>query len=497
MTGTAIVLIPPLVIIILVLITRRVIPSLGVGIILSSLIYENFQFTDTLKRIGKTILHLFYEDGELAAGNLYVLGFLILLGVMTVMIHLLGGGMAFGDFAARKLHSKRQVTMGTAFFGMTMFPDDVFNMFTNGQVSRPLFDRFGVSREKLAYMIHSTSDPLCVLTPISSWGAYITSIFAGIFVMHNMDANPIVTFVEVGFLNFYALTTIALVFLVAYFDLRFWKMRKAENHAKPIESHDSSKKGSIWSLFIPIIVLMVSSVGLLIWTGYRNSDTKNIIDWFANGEVSFSLLMGVAAACLVTFGFTLRTKQAISVPRAVINGMKTTLPAVWILLFAWMQSELTGLLKTGEYLGGIIEQTSLSSSWLPFLMFILTGIMAFTTGTSWGTFAIMLPISAQISLVTGADITPLFAAVLSGSLFGDHCSPISDTTTVAASAAGCNHMNHVLTQIPYALTAAMITAGAFICYGMTGISWISYLFIIVILAGITIIYRKREARRTV
>jgi tetracycline resistance efflux pump len=139
----------------------------------------------------------------------------------------------------------------------------------------------------------------------------------------------------------------------------------------------------------------------------------------------------------------------------------------------------------------------LSSSWLPFLMFILTGIMAFTTGTSWGTFAIMLPISAQISLVTGADITPLFAAVLSGSLFGDHCSPISDTTTVAASAAGCNHMNHVLTQIPYALTAAMITAGAFICYGMTGISWISYLFIIVILAGITIIYRKREARRTV
>ncbi|WP_462405718.1 Na+/H+ antiporter NhaC family protein [Gracilibacillus sp. Marseille-QA3620] len=497
MTGTAIVLIPPLVIIMLVLLTRRVIPSLGVGIILSSLIFENFHFGDTIKRIGKTILHLFYEDGEVATGNLNVLGFLLLLGVMTGMIHLLGGGRAFGEFASKKLHSKRQVTMGTALFGMTMFPDDVFNMFTNGQVSRPLFDRFGISREKLAYMIHSTSDPLCVLTPISSWGAYITSIFAAIFVMHDMDANPIVTFVEVGFLNFYALTTIALVFLVAYFDLRFWKMRKAESHVKPYDSNDSHRKGSIWSLFIPIIVLMISSIGLLIWTSYRNSDTKSIVDWFANGEVSYSLLMGALAACLVTFVFTIRTKQVKLVPQALINGMKTTLPAVWILLFAWMQSELTGLLKTGEYLGGIIEQTSLSSSWLPFLLFILTGIMAFSTGTSWGTFAIMLPISAQIGLVTGVDITPLFAAVLSGSLFGDHCSPISDTTTVAASAAGCNHMNHVLTQIPYALTAASITAGAFLFYGLTGISWISYLFILLMLTGITVIYRRKEAKQTV
>lgn len=492
MNGTVFVLIPPIVIIILVLMTRRVILSVGLGIILASLIYENFNLIATAKRMLLSVIHLFYEDGAIAAGNLYILGFLLLLGVMTGLIQLSGGGAAFGEFAARKFSSKRHVTLSTTAFGMTLFPDDVFNMFTNSQVSRPLFDRFGIPRAKLAYMVHSTSDPLCVLTPVSSWGAYIISIFATIFVSLNISDNPMVTFIEVGFVNFYALTTIALVFLVAFFDINIGKMKKSVQNAQEITAPDNGSKGNIRALVIPILTLMTVSIAMLLWTGYQNSQSLSLISWFENGEVSLALVTGAFFACISSLLFIVRDHLINQLPKAISNGLKTTLPAVWILLFAWVLSELTGLLQTGEYLASFIENIDLSVSWLPFLLFLLTGFMAFSTGTSWGTFAIMLPIAAQIGIHLGADLTPLFAAVLSGSLFGDHCSPISDTTTVAAAAAGCNHMEHVITQIPYALTAAFITACSFLVFGITENNLLAYLTIAVMLISFTGIYRIRN-----
>lgn len=489
-------IIPPIVIIALVILTRKIVLSLGIGIIISSIIVEDGHIPKAIFAILKALIQLFYKNGEWNSGNLYVLTFLLLLGVLTGLISALEGNRAFGEWVGRRIHSKRGAQLMTTTCGVSLFPDDVFNMFATSQITGPVLDHFKVPRAKLAYLIHSTSDPTCVICPLSSWGAYIIAILTSIFATVQVNTNPIIAFLIIATTNFYALSTLLFSFSSAGFDINIGKMKSASIHSYHIKA-DESSQASIWDMIIPISILIIGALFSMLFTGYLNSDTYSLINIFSNSEVSLSLMLG--ALLSTASGLILYTRQVLlgnrnyeNILQILKKGMKTTLPAVEILLFAWVLSNFVDQLGTGSYLASLIERITIPVSLIPLILFVLTGAMAFATGTSWGTFAIMLPIAAQIAETSDPDsLFFLMSAVLSGSLFGDHCSPVSDTTTVAAAAAGCTQMEHVITQMPYALICAAITAISFLLLGISGTRLISYLFIIGSII-LLILYFKRK-----
>ncbi|WP_050616055.1 Na+/H+ antiporter NhaC family protein [Bacillus testis] len=490
-------IIPPIVIITLVIMTRKIVLSLGAGILLSAILIEQGHLLKSIENVLLAVIHVFYSDGTWNNGNLYVLSFLLLLGILTAVISTLGGNRAFGMWIGKKIHTKRGAQLMTATCGISLFPDDVFNMFVTSQVAGPVIDHAKVPRTKLAYIIHSTSDPTCVLCPLSSWGAYIIAILTTIFASLQLGENPLMAFMIIATTNFYAISTLLFVFSSAAFDINIGRM-KQQTKQLPTDHIKSNPNGSIWELVIPIALLAGGAISSMIVTGYRNSETPSIVSIFANSEVSFSLVTGAVIAVLASFAFYARQlkKQQQNIkqlPSTLKKGMKTTLPAVEILLYAWVLSDFIGQLGTGNFLAGLMEEITLPTAFLPFLLFLLTGAMAFATGTSWGTFAVMLPIAAQIAQASDPGMMfYMMSAVLSGSLFGDHCSPVSDTTTVASAAAGCTQIEHVATQLPYALICAGITACSFLLLGLTQLKSIPYVFIVVIISCLIFYFRNRK-----
>ena len=491
-------IVPPILIITLVILTRKIVLSLGLGILLASFIAANGSITYAIQAILQAVTGLFYDDGGWNSGNLYVLGFLLLLGALTGLISALGGNRAFGQAIGRRIHTKQGAQLMTATCGISLFPDDVFNMFVTSQITGPVIDHAKVPRTKLAYLIHSTSDPTCVICPLSSWGAYIIGILTSIFAAHSITDNPLVAFMLIATTNFYALSTLLFAFSSAAFDINIGRMRRSVK-SRQLHGSSESSQGSIWDLIIPISLLIIGAIATMVITGYINSDAPSLMNIFSNSQVGLSLIIGAGLATFVGFLLYIRqvfaNRQTISQLGSILGkGMKTTLPAVEILLYAWVLSDFIDQLETGSYLAGLIESIALPAAFLPLIFFLLTGAMAFATGTSWGTFAIMLPIAAQIAEVTDPSLLFfLMSAVLSGSLFGDHCSPVSDTTTVAAAAAGCTQIEHVATQLPYALICATITAISFLLLGISGMRWISYLFIIGVI-GLLIHYFKYRTK---
>lgn len=478
-------IIPPIIIILLVITTRKIVLSLGIGIIIAALIIEEGHFFQAIATLFKAIIGLFYSDGEWSQGNLYVLSFLLLLGVLTGFISALGGNRAFGQWIGRRIKTKRGAQLMTTTCGVSLFPDDVFSMFVTSQITGPVIDHAKVPRTKLAYLIHSTSDPTCVICPLSSWGAYIIGILTSIFATLHITESPLIAFLLIATTNFYALSTLLFVFSSAAFDINIGKMKQQTMHIESFKvTNNKTITGSIWELIIPISTLIIGAISAMMVTGYLNSDQPTIMNIFSNSQVSLSLLIGAGLATFVSLLLYFRqVKRKQQNPKEIDGilkkGLKTTLPAVEILLYAWVLSNFIGQLETGAYLASLIEKVTLPTSFLPLLFFLLTGAMAFATGTSWGTFAIMLPIAAQIAEATDPSMMFfLMSAVLSGSLFGDHTSPVSDTTTVASAAAGCSQIDHVVTQLPYALICASITAISFLLLGISGIKWIPYLFIL-------------------
>lgn len=496
-------IIPPIIIITLVIITRKIVLSLGTGIVISALILENGHIGEALQTMLKAIVHLFYSDGEWSSGNLYVLSFLLLLGALTGLITVLGGNKAFGEKIGRRVRTKRGAQLMTATCGVTLFPDDVFNMFVTSQINGPVMDHAKVPRTKLAYIIHSTSDPTCVMFPLSSWGAYIIAILSTIFATQHINQNPLMAFLIIATTNFYAISTLLCVFTSATFDINIGKMKNPITPIHQVNVDSNKVVGTIWDLIIPVGALIVVAISTMMYTGYQNSETPTIMSIFTNSSVSLSLVTGAAVATLISLLLYTRQvsqkKQSFKDLGVILKkGMKTTIPAVEILLYAWLLSDFIGQLGTGEYLAHFMEVITLPTSFLPFILFILTGAMAFATGTSWGTFAIMLPIAAQISVASDPSIMFfLMSAVLSGSLFGDHCSPVSDTTTVASAAAGCKQMEHVVTQLPYALTCASITAVSFLLLGFSGTRWLPYIFIIAMIVLFAIYFKRQAIQETV
>ncbi|WP_042222676.1 Na+/H+ antiporter NhaC family protein [Oceanobacillus manasiensis] len=506
MEGTIFSLIPAILMLILVLLTRNIYVSLGVGIIVGALFIHQFSILDSLKEIGSSFSNIFISDGALNYGNLLLLGFLLLLGIMTAFLQASGGSKAFGQWMIHRVKTRTGSQAMTGVLGLIIFIDDYFNSLAVGQIARPLTDRHKVSRAKLAYLIDSTSAPITVISPISSWGAYIIGIIGGLLAANEItDIRPLEAFIQMIPLNLYALGAVLLVFIVAYFKLDIGPMRTHEKRAMETgELVDPEQKnvpgdlgnkitahnnGKIYHLLVPIVVLILATVLAMIYTGADASGSNvTILTIFSNTNVNLSLFVGGVAAVLTALLFHLQqTKPKASLGKVTLEGLKTMLPAIYILVLAWMIGSIIGTLGTGQYLAELVNDASISSSMLPLLFFLISGFMALATGTSWGTFGIMLPIAAEVAVVTDTTmLLPSLAAVLAGSVFGDHCTPISDTTILSSTGAGSNHIDHVLTQLPYAIIVAIATSVGYLLVGLMNQVWLPLLITLLIIILISI-----------
>ncbi|MEW4221225.1 Na+/H+ antiporter NhaC family protein [Rossellomorea marisflavi] len=514
MENTIYSLIPPLLAILMVILTRRVLLSLGVGIVASALLIANFSIVETISLVWDGFIGNLYSDGEWNKGNIFIILFLLLLGIITAFINITGGSRAFGEWAIKRVKTRRGAQLLAAVLGIIIFIDDYFNALAVGQVARPVTDRHNISRAKLAYIIDSTSAPICVVSPVSSWGAYIIGIMGTILAAHNVtDISAFSAFVQVVPMNFYVWGTILFVFLIAVRGIDFGKMRDHEVKAiQTGELYDSSKeipgelknelpvspRGTVGDLVWPIVALVVGTVGAMLWTGYRAVGRFDLLKVFENTDVTLSLILGGIVGFIVSLFFFLRQVSMKGVERSalgkgIIEGIKSMLPAVYILFFAWTIVTLIGELETGKYLAGLVEQSSIPVAALPFILFVVAGFMAFSTGTSWGSFGLLLPIAGEIAANTDITILlPSMAAVLAGAVFGDHCSPISDTTILSSTGAGSNHIDHVLTQLPYALIAAGAASIGYLVLGFTENTWLGLLTVIVLVVGVSFLIGKKS-----
>lgn len=481
-------IIPAVVALGLAIITRRVLLSLGVGIILGALLLVDFSVVAAATYIFTTVKGVVIEDGGLNTWNMSIVGFLLLLGMMTAVLTLSGGTRAFADWALRHIKNKRGASLLAAFLGVFIFIDDYFNSLAVGSISRPVTDRFNVSRAKLAYILDSTAAPMCILMPVSSWGAYIMTIIGGILVSHGMtEYSPLGAYVALIPMNFYAVFTLLMVFAVIVFKLDIGAMKQHEQMAEKeisvgeqdyidlqdelgIEEHEQGKVGD---LIYPIISLIAGTLFFMLYTGNTAlaADAKpfTVLGAFENTDVGASLVYGALIGLALSLVTVIKQKQPFENIRfALWVGAKSMFGAIIILFFAWSIGTVIGDMNTGTYLSSLV-QGNIGLHWLPVILFVLSGAMAFSTGTSWGTFGIMLPIAGDMAGATDlAMMLPMLSAVLAGSVFGDHCSPISDTTILSSTGARCEHIDHVSTQLPYALSMALVSIVGFIAIGFTG-----------------------------
>ncbi|WP_100012968.1 Na+/H+ antiporter NhaC family protein [Lentibacillus sediminis] len=506
MEGTIYSIIPPLLMLVLVIATRKVLISLGTGIIVGALLIHQFDLLGAAGEIWASFAGIFVADGAVNTGNLLLLGFLLLLGIMTAFLQASGGSRAFGEWMVKRIRTRRGAQLMTPVVGLLIFIDDYFNSLAVGQIARPLTDRHRISRAKLAYYIDSTSAPVTVISPISSWGAYIIGILGGLFAANGItDIQAMEAFLRMIPLNFYALAALLLVFLTAYFGMDLGSMRTHEKRAKETgelldpdssgvpgdlgDTFEPNKGGRIYHLVAPIIVLVVATVTAMVITGANASENVNILAIFANTNVNLSLFIGGLAAVATSLIFHLQQQARANSWKIYWEGIKTMLPAIYILLLAWMIGSVISALGTGEFLAQFVSNASISTALLPFLFFLIAGLMAVGTGTSWGTFGIMLPIAAEVAAATNIEmLLPSLAAVLAGSVFGDHCTPISDTTILSSTGAGANLIDHVLTQLPYAVIAAVVAAVGYLLIG-----WLPPLLVLLVvlaaLVGVALVIR--------
>lgn len=504
-------LLPPLIAIVLAIITHRVLISLGIAIVIGALALTGFHPTETAIYLFETFLHLFWDNG-LNIWNIALISFLLLLGILTAFITRMGGTRAFGEWALTHIHSARMARLFTVFLGMMIFIDDYFNSLAVGQVARPVTDQYKVSRAKLAYLIDSTAAPVCLISPFSSWGAYVMGILALIFTSHHIvDYTPLSAFVTIIKYNFYPFISLLFVLTIAYTGWGIGPMKTHVMKAKlgqlfsiskgPVPGQISTipvdEHGHIYDLIIPIVLLIASAVGFIVILGMVGAQMAaqplTVLNILEHTDVAIALVMAAGLALLSCIVLGIRDKLTSKDYGMIIRvGAKAMSPAIYILLFAWMMIAIINAMGTGEYLSLLID-ASLPEAFLPALLFILAGIMAFATGSSWGTFGIMMPIAANVAVVVEPSLMmPMLAAVLSGALFGDHCSPISDTSILSSTGAGCHLMDHVITQMPYCIIKAIIVLFAFVVYGFTR-SWLLSAGVLLVGYFITLLFFHKHA----
>ena len=485
MVGTFWAFVPAIIAIVLALLTKQVYVSLFIGIFIGAMFLAG---GNPLTALGIVFENMANEIG----GSGTILVFLVMLGILVILMTKAGGSKAYGDWAASKIHKRSSAIGATAGLGALIFVDDYFNCLTVGSVMRPVTDKFNVSHSKLAWIIDSTAAPICIIAPISSWAAAVTG---------NIEGNGLVAFIKTIPFNLYALLTLALIVFVVVTGFDFGKMRKNEIAALrgdlyagetelPSEDVDCkiNEKGKVLDLVLPVLVLIVSCIGCMIYTGYfynggflsePNPEITNIALAFANCNSGLSLAIGSTIAVVFT--------AILYLPRKLISfkdftdsfaqGFKSMVPAILILTFAWTISAIIGDggLDAPGYVRSVVSSGSMVMGIMPAVFFLIACGVSFATGTSWGTFGILIPIATAV--LGAGQTTPTIlciSATLAGAVFGDHISPISDTTILASSGAQCNHVDHVKTQIPYALLVASICLVAYIALGFTAQSGMSY-----------------------
>jgi Na+/H+ antiporter NhaC len=474
-------IIPPVIAISLALITKEVIFSLLLGIMSGTIIYS---FAAGLGAVG-----IFNVTTELMiskiSDNASMVIFLCMLGALVAVITRAGGSQAYGNWASRKLNTRRSAGAATGLLGILIFVDDYFNCLTVGTVMKPVTDRQHIAREKLAYLIDATAAPVCIIAPISSWAASVISYYPGEGEMSGMQA-----FVSSIPMNLYAVLTIFMVFWMAIrkkgdFGPMASAQRKAEalgdahftNSDTSSESELSkltiSEKGKVIDLIIPVVFLVIFSVlAMLFYGGLWSGEGVSIYQAFGDTDPGAALSLGGFGALFVAF-FMFVPRKLMSFPdffKAVIAGIKSMVPALVILALAWTISGVCrDLLSTGPYVAELVQASNMPVAFIPAIMFVIAAALSFATGTSWGTFGILIPIVVAVCEIAAPHLSVIaLSSVLAGSVFGDHCSPISDTTILSSTGAGCDHIEHVRTQIPYAVTTAIVCFIGYIVAGFVG-----------------------------
>ena len=414
---------------------------------------------------------------------------------MVCLMNKAGGSAAFGKFAGEKIKSKIGAQLATVLLGVLIFIDDYFNCLTVGSVMRPVTDKHKVSREKLAYLIDATAAPVCIIAPISSWAAAVTGFVEG--------EDGFSLFLQAIPYNFYALFTIFFMIMAIVLKVEFGPMRNKENamvslQAKVEEVKEKESKGKVIDLVVPIIALIVCCVIGMIYTGGFFSG-ENFVTAFSNSDASVGLMLGSFFGLLITMVFYMvrRVMNLKECMECVPEGFKAMVPAILILTFAWTLKAMTDSLGAAEYVAGVMEGCAMGlMSFLPAIIFLVACFLAFATGTSWGTFGILIPI--VVAVFSGTDHQLMIisiSACMAGAVCGDHCSPISDTTIMASAGANCNHVNHVSTQLPYAITVAAISFIVYILAGFCKSALICLPVGFVMILGLLLLMRGDSAKK--
>ncbi len=477
-------LMPPLVAIVLALITKEVYSSLLVGIVIGGLFYSGFSPEGTL-------IHV-VEDGIVGvlsdSYNVGILVFLVILGTMVCLMNKAGGSAAFGRWAETHIHSRVGAQLATVLLGVLIFIDDYFNCLTVGSVMRPVTDRHQISRSKLAYLIDATAAPVCIIAPISSWAAAVSGFVEG--------EDGLSLFIRAIPFNFYALLTIIMMIGLTLMKADFGPMAKHEKNAKNGDLFSAAKadfvkpeqeavnpKGRVCDLVVPIVILIFCCViGMIYTEGFFEG--ADFITAFSQSSADVGLALGSAVALVITIIFLL-IRRVLSFEKCMSclpEGFKAMVPAILILTLAWTLKAMTDSLGADVFVATMVDQYAKGlMAFLPAIIFLVGCVLAFATGTSWGTFGILIPIVVSVFENNNPELMVIsISACMAGAVCGDHCSPISDTTIMASAGAQCDHVNHVSTQLPYALTVAVISFVTYIVAGLTKSAWISLPFGIIV-----------------
>ena len=510
--GTLWSLFPPVIAIGLALITKEVYSSLFVGILSGGIIYaaaSGTGFEGTFKAV--------VQDGLITnlsnAYNVGILVFLVVLGIIVVLMNKAGGSRAYGEWAAAHIKGRRGAALSTFFLGVLIFVDDYFNCLTVGSVMRPITDKHNISRSKLAYLIDSTAAPICIIAPISSWAAAVSGTVEGV--------NGISLFINTIPYNLYAFLTILMVIFISVSDTDYGPMKIHEDNAKngdifttknntyEQDAQPVTERGRVIDLILPVAVLIVFCVVGMIYTGGFFSGT-DFVTAFANCDAAYGLSLGSISALIVIIAYYMfrRVLKFNECMDSIAAGFKQMVPAILILTFAWTLKTMTNHLEAGAFVSGVVQSATALSVLLPVILFVVAIGLAFATGTSWGTFGILIPIVTSVFAAELANVSQTgeipsmviicISACLAGAVCGDHCSPISDTTIMASTGAQCDHVNHVSTQLPYALTVAAVCVVGYLLSGFVHNVFIvlgfSLALMLAVLFAIRFFVKRKEGR---
>lgn len=489
---------PPIIAISLALITKEVYSSLFLGMLTGALLNADFNLVGGLNKL--------FPDGVMTVladkWNVGILIFLVILGMMVQLMNRTGGSAAFGAWASNRIKHRAGAQLSTMLLGCLIFIDDYFNCLTVGSVMRPVTDKHKISRAKLAYLIDSTAAPICIIAPISSWAAAVSGFVK--------EENGISIFVQSIPFNFYALLTLLMMVFIIIMKVDYGPMLLHENNARNgdlfttgegkqvrEESQQEEKVGRVSDLVVPVVFLVIGCVIGMIYTGGFFGG-KSFIDAFADSDASVGLVLGSSVALILTIAYYL-LRQSLSFAdcmECLPEGFKQMVPAMLILTFAWTLKSMTDNLGAATYVAGLVENSASElMGFLPAIIFAIAVGLAFASGTSWGTFGILIPIVVSCFHEVDPQLMIIsISACMAGAVCGDHCSPISDTTIMSSAGAQCEHLNHVATQLPYALTVASVSFFTFLVAGFTKSAWISLVFGIVVLFLFLLFIRHRTKK---